>query len=732
MNMETDAALLNDILDTAADAIIVTDANQCITVFNASAQKTFGYSAVEVLGRNLSLLLPEISAAALTAHLRDSVANAEAARPMEGAATMMNGRRKDGSLFPIEASIARTTRAGQVEIIVNLRDMGESEQAQEVLLESEEQFRLLAENIGDYCVFMLDSDGHINSWNAGAERNTGYRSAEIIGKSFACFYPPEDIARGLPEQLLRTATVQGVANDLGWCIRRDGARFWAEVALFILREKDGRLRGFARVMHDATEHRRREEQLRQETMRAQLLAEISILLAACVQDYALLLDTISRRAAELIGDSCVINLLSDDGLWVHPEAVYYPDPEFLQVVRKVLASWSPRVGEAIVGRVAQTGVSMHIPVVTSNEICEMILPAYLPLLERIGFHSILVVPLRAQGRVIGTLGLYRHRSGQPYTSGDQEFVQELADRAALAITNARLLRQVQQQLTERQCAEADLLAYAGQLERSNRDLEDFAHIASHDLQEPLRKIQAFSDRLMASAGSRLGAEENDYLQRMHSAAARMQRMIEDLLAYSRVINKAGSFATVDLAQVVGEVLSDLEVRMTETGARVEVGPLPTLEADALQMYQLLQNLVGNALKYHREGVPPMVKIEARSAGTMMENVKGSAQKPADHPDAPPVEGDRLVSEQPSPGQIQIVVSDNGIGFDEVYLDRIFQPFQRLHGRSQYEGIGMGLAICRKIVECHGGSITARSIPGQGATFLVTLPLKQTVEVTAVG
>ncbi|MGQ0592997.1 MAG: sensor histidine kinase, partial [Gammaproteobacteria bacterium] len=241
------------------------------------------------------------------------------------------------------------------------------------------------------------------------------------------------------------------------------------------------------------------------------------------------------------------------------------------------------------------------------------------------------------------------------------------------------------------------------LNASNRELQEFAAVASHDLQEPLRKIEAFGSRLKAKYDQVLDEPGRDYLARMLAAAVRMRRLINDLLSFSRVTTKARAFVTVDLAEVAQQVVSDLEGRMDETGGRVDVGALPTIEAEPLQMRQLLQNLIGNGLKFHREGEPPVVRIEGRLLD----------------PGDPPVE-----DTAPGPRRCEIQVQDNGIGFEEVYSERIFELFQRLHGRDAYEGTGMGLAICRKIVTRHGGTIRAHSAPGHGATFIVTLAVTQ--------
>ncbi len=237
-------------------------------------------------------------------------------------------------------------------------------------------------------------------------------------------------------------------------------------------------------------------------------------------------------------------------------------------------------------------------------------------------------------------------------------------------------------ITQRKRAEMALLEQADKLARSNAELEQFAYVASHDLQEPLRKIQAFGDRLKTKYEAGLGPEGLDYLTRMQNAAARMQVLIQDLLSLSRVASNSKPFTPVDLGDVVRTVVSDLEMRIQDAGGRVEIGTLPVIFGDRGQMAQLFQNLIGNGLKFRKPGESPLVKIECQP-----------------HPLPSGASG------------WQITVEDNGIGFDEKYRDRIFQIFQRLHGRNEYEGTGIGLAICRKIVDRHGGAITANSTPG---------------------
>jgi PAS domain S-box-containing protein len=275
---------------------------------------------------------------------------------------------------------------------------------------------------------------------------------------------------------------------------------------------------------------------------------------------------------------------------------------------------------------------------------------------------------------------------------------------------------ISEDITERKEAEERLRRFAGRLEQNNRELQDFAYVASHDLQEPLRKVQAFGDRLKTRCAEALSNEGRDYLQRMQEAARRMQILIEDLLSYSRVTTRANPFVSVDLNETVSHVLSDLEVLTEEIQAKIQVEPLPTVDADATQMRQLMQNLIGNALKFRRKEGQPEVTIRSRMVTDAAE-VK--------IPKLPL----RDFSISPKNPYCLLSVEDNGIGFDEKYVDKIFVVFQRLHGRGIYEGTGVGLAICRKIVLRHGGDITASSQPGKGSTFTVLLPLRQTKSMT---
>ena len=247
--------------------------------------------------------------------------------------------------------------------------------------------------------------------------------------------------------------------------------------------------------------------------------------------------------------------------------------------------------------------------------------------------------------------------------------------------------------SERSSVEGGLQAEVQRLERLNRDLQEFTSIASRDLRDPLRKILVFGE--MVATRCCESEETREYLARMQSAAGRMQTLLDSLMVYTGAVSGDFSMTEVDLGQAVREAVSNLQPRIRESGAEVQVEPLPVIEGDGVQMVHLFQNLIGNGLTFVPAGRLPLVRVFAPSAGALRDA-----------------------------GSYEIRVEDNGIGFEERHLDRIFSPFQRLHGRDEYPGIGMGLAVCKKIVERHGGRIAAVSTCGKGSTFIVNLPKKK--------
>jgi len=312
-----------------------------------------------------------------------------------------------------------------------------------------------------------------------------------------------------------------------------------------------------------------------------------------------------------------------------------------------------------------------------------------------------VIAKRGAGEVFGELSLIEStpRSASVKSSVDTsllEITKEQFD--SYFATNPKILLSLLKIIAKRFIIDIDKLdsvykkikIHAKELEESNAELKNFVYIASHDLQEPLRKIIAFGDRLNSKAAN-LDDEGKDYISRMQSSATRMRNLIDDILSYSNVMAKDSLFDQVDLNSIITEVLSDLNDKVTQTRGEITVSDLPSLEAIPSQMWQLFHNLISNSLKYHRNEVPPAVSIR-------------SSYKDGD--------------------QWSITIEDNGIGVDEKYYDRVFKMFERLHGKSSYEGTGIGLAICKQIARCHGGEIFFEKPAHEGTKVNLILPARQ--------
>lgn len=272
--------------------------------------------------------------------------------------------------------------------------------------------------------------------------------------------------------------------------------------------------------------------------------------------------------------------------------------------------------------------------------------------------------------------------------------------------NVILVVGISRDTTRQRVAELRTAQITAQLEESNRDLLEFAQIASHDLREPLRKVAAFSERIERRLGDNLDDRVREYMERMNAAVRRMEGLIDDLLTLSRVNTRAAEMEETALDTIVEAALSDLEIAIDEADAIVEVGELPRLTVDASQLGQLFQNLLANAIKFRRAGVAPRIEISSRFIPAKFDLSSGA-------------DGEAY----------EITVRDNGIGFEQEYATKIFAPFQRLHGRSTYEGSGVGLSVCRRIVERHHGSIWAIGRDGGGATFTFRLPVSHVEDET---
>ncbi len=551
-------------------------------------------------------------------------------------------------------------------------------------------------------------DGKITSWNPAAEIIYGYTSEEAIGQSISILVP-EDSRDDTAEILQKISRSEGMDHYETRRRRKDGEVFLASLSISPIKDTSGKIIGASTIARDITERKQMEQE-----------REITVELLGFINQSRGTSDLVRAAATffqQQSGCEAVGIRLKEGDDFPYCEARGFPE-EFVLLENSLCA-------RDAAGRIIRDSAGdPSIECMCGNVILERIDPSkpfFSPggsfwansttrLLATTsdadrqtrtrnrcngeGYESVALVPLHVGTDRLGLIQLNDRRKNM-FSPDIIALWERLAGYLAIALAKSRTEEQRNQMGEELRRSRDELELRVQErteaLERSNQALQDFASIASHDLQEPLRKVISFGNLLRQKYNDSLGQSGNDYLDRMLDATQRMQSLLKGLLEYSRVTTKSDPFTQVELANIVNEVLSDLEVRIERTGAEMRVLELPVVKADPTQMRQLFQNLIGNALKFHKEDEKPVVEVRSTLAD----------------------------------GKLQIIIEDKGIGFEEQYLDRIFAPFQRLHGRSsQYEGTGMGLAICKKIVERHGGSITAKSTLGRGATFIITLPSKQ--------
>ncbi|BAY14884.1 multi-sensor signal transduction histidine kinase [Anabaenopsis circularis NIES-21] len=562
-------------------------------------------------------------------------------------------------------------------------DITKRKQAEAELRQSEERFQIISHATNDV---IWDWDLLTNQvwWNQGVQTLFGY-SLSQLNADLSWWYErihPEDQKR--------------IETDM-WDAMNRGQQFWSNEYRFrcydnsyadildrayIIYDQTGSPVRMIGAMMDITERKRVQAQLQWQNLRSQLFADITLKIRQSLQIDEILQTSVTEVQKLLHTDRVLILQLRSNGkVIILKEAVVsgLATAADLEIINQTtfdpmcLAKYAQGTIK-VISNVDQEQANISI--------------AYLQLLQQWGVKAKLSVPIFLQNQIWGLLVAHQCVHPRQWNNWEIELLQQLADQIGIALAQSQILETETRQRQE--------------LIRSNEELQQFAFIASHDLQEPLRKIKTFSERLISIFGDALPAPASDYLERMQNAVLRMQTLIEDLLTLSRVTTRAQPSISVNLAQITQEVLSDLEVLIQQTGATIEVRDLPTIPADPLQMRQLMQNLIGNALKFHRPQMPPIVKIYSQYFHNQSDQVVGWEL-------------------------CQIIIEDNGIGFEQKYSDRIFQIFQRLHGRREYEGTGIGLTICRKIVERHFGKITAESKPGQGTKFFVTLPMNSPTE-----
>jgi PAS domain S-box-containing protein len=486
-------------------------------------------------------------------------------------------------------------------------------QAEEALRDCEDKYRMLLDEIGDYAIFMLNPAGQIVSCNAGAERIKGYTAEQIIGHSFSCFFPPEDIKSGRPEEVLRMTAASGRHEEHGMRVRRDGSQFLASVTFTALRDSAGILRGFSEISRDLSEIRESGAKYRG------LLEAAPDAMVVVNQGGEIVLLNVQAekqfgyRRDELVGQK-VKNII----------------PEGFS--ERLVADSTRSAADALAQQIG-TGIELSGRRKDGSEF---------PI-------EIMLSPLESAEGILVTAAI--------------------------------------RDISVRKDAEKHLVKTVGELKRSNDELQHFAYVASHDLQEPLRMVASYTQLLAKRYKGRLDSDADEFIAFAVDGCTRMQGLIHDLLAYSRAGTNGKTICEVSAEDALNEALANLRVTIEESDAIVTHDSLPAIRTDDTQLAQVFQNLVGNAVKYRSVDVP-RVHVSAANNGR---------------------------------NEWIFSVQDNGLGIDPQYFERIFILFQRLHGRNEFEGTGIGLAICKKIVERLGGRIWVESQPGKGSAFYFALP-----------
>ena len=512
----------------------------------------------------------------------------------------------------------------------------------------------MLDEVRDYAIIVLDADGYITEWNKGAEAIKGYKSTEVIGKRFEIFYPDTDRANGLPDHLLKLASMQGSVSHEGWRLRKNGTKFWGSVVITAMHDENNKLIGFSKVTRDLSERKKVEDDLRQYAERLEVSNEE---LRQSEERY--------HKMVSEIQDYAII-LLSRNG---------------------EIEDWNAGA-EFIKGYKAADVVGKNFRIFYTEEDRNQKLP-----------EMLIDLAIR-NGRA--------HHEGWRVRKDGTMFWGSVTITALHGTHNNILgFSKVTRDLTEIKIAEDNLKQKNFELEEANKELgvinkelSSFAYISSHDLQEPLRKIQTFTSRILEVERNNITAKGLEYFQRIVAAAERMRSLIDDLLTYSRANSAERRYEFADFDTIVGDVIRDLETNIEEKKAVIECSPLPSMNVIPFQIYQLLFNLVTNSLKFTRPGTTPYILI--RSSIVPFEKVPGLLKKVSDK-------------------YHHLTVADNGIGFLPEHNERIFEVFQRLHGRETYAGTGIGLAICKKIAENHHGVIRAEGKPDNGATFHIYIP-----------
>ena len=540
-----------------------------------------------------------------------------------------------------------------------------------------DQFRLLVESVRDYAIFLLDPDGNIISWNAGAERINGYHADEIIGRHFSIFYPAADARRGKPEYELRIATEEGRYEEEGWRVRKDGSLFWASVDITALRDEKQRLVGFAKVTRDLTERRQAEEaqlallasergartELEATLARMRTILSITETALGSLDLDHLLRASLDKIADELVVDTAAVLLLSEDGLTLVARAAHGLEEEVQAGVRIP-------VGQGFAGRIAAERKPVVLDDVAHSDVLN-------PILREKGIRSLVGVPLLADGRVLGVLHVGT-LTATAFNEADVQFLELIAARIASAIEHARLYE-----------AAHEARSAAAEATEALHVRDEFLSAAAHELKTPLTASKIAVQLLARSLKTALTPSQQRSLGMIEVQIARQARLVSHLLESVR-LGKGELELELDEADVAALVRSAVELfeMMSDKHQLTLRGPQSLMaHVDALRFEQVVMNLLDNAVKYSPKGGAVEVTL-ARTPSTFVLSVR-----------------------------------DHGVGVAPEHLPQIFDRFYQAHRNRS--GLGLGLYISRQIVERHGGTVYAEAPPDGGTRFVVSMSLAAT-------
>tara|TARA_Y100000782_G_C10167780_1_gene258395 strand:+ start:76 stop:1908 length:1833 start_codon:yes stop_codon:yes gene_type:complete len=595
------------------------------------------------------------------------------------------------------------------------------------------------EEIEEYAIILLDKDGFIINWNKGAEKIKGYSKEEIIGKNFRQFYPLSDREIGKPELLIKRAIEEGKAQDEGWRVKKDGSTFWANVTITASHDDDGNITGFSKVTRDLSEKKYNQERISRLNKAINEIEDYAIILLdrdGTIQHWNKGAQNIKGYTSdEIIGENFKQFYPPADQLAGKPEKLIYKalkegraQDEGLRVKKNGDLFWANVVITAVhddngnvdgfikITRDLSEKRKAEERMVELNQAISEIEDCAIILLGRDG--TVLNWNKGAENikgylhnEIIGKnfKQFYTHediRNHKPDSLLTTAIAKGIAHDegwrvrkdgstfwANVTITavhdsngNITGFSKITRDLTERKKAEEQRLNHLKEIEAKNKELEQFSYLTSHDLQEPLRTVSTFVDLFQQKYKDHFDEMGIQSLEYISEATQRMQDLILGLMKYNQ-IGDSRELSSIDCNQLVKDVISDLNSSITEYEASIQIADLPTLEAYQLEMRLLFQNLLSNALKFHKPNTNVTIKIFHK-------------ENDVDH---------------------IFAIKDNGIGIDNRHEQRIFSIFQRLNERSSYSGTGIGLAHCKKIVDLHDGKIWVESELNEGSTFYFSIP-----------